>query len=445
MKVVTNLPKDFITRMQELLGDSANEYFNSLTLSAVKGIRVNTLKTNVKEFLSLCDFSLTPHPTVQYGFIANGDKFGKTILHSAGLFYMQEPSAMTTAEYLTDYLNGISCPKVLDMCSAPGGKGTHLASILNERGSIVCNEYVYKRAVELVKNIERLGIKNAVVTCEPPSKIANAYGGAFDVVLADVPCSGEGMFRKEKDAVLNWSVSSVVACAKRGAEILRSCDDCLKQNGLLLYSTCTFSREENELNCESFAHERNYEIILSKRLYPHTFVGEGHFICLMKKKSSSLPTKKLNKPNLAPKSKITAFESVAKDCVHQSFLSDYTAIYYNDKMSLLPNSILELPNVNVLRAGIRCANFFTLKDNKPLPCSRAELHHHLAMVHKKDEAPNQTCVQDDDALKYLHGNEIPSCKNGMSIVSYHGFPLGFAKVSDGIAKNRLPKQLRFNS
>ena len=238
------LKTEFTERMKKMLGDEYEEFYNAyINAPLYSGIRINTLKANAKDTVLSATGELEPVLWCKNGFYADKTIIsGNHPLHCAGLFYFQEPSAMAVVEALP--LN--EGDKVLDLCAAPGGKSTQAAAKLGKNGILVANEIVKKRADILSENIERMGISNAVVTNETPQKLCEKYTAFFDKVIVDAPCSGEGMFRKEPQAVTEWSIEHTVSCGVRQKNILECAVKMLKAGGMLVYSTCTFAPEENE-------------------------------------------------------------------------------------------------------------------------------------------------------------------------------------------------------
>ena len=237
------LPAAFLDKMKRLLKDEYEAFVRSYEEPRKTGLRVNTLKVSVPEFLRISPFVLQPVPWTNEGFFyREEDRPGKHPYHAAGLYYIQEPSAMAVGE--------IAAPepgeKVLDLCAAPGGKTAHMAARMKQQGLVVANEIHPNRARILSQNVERMGIRNAVVTNESPERLAQRFPGFFDRVLVDAPCSGEGMFRKDPESRAEWSEGRVRMCAVRQLDILRHAAGMLRPGGRLVYSTCTFSPEENE-------------------------------------------------------------------------------------------------------------------------------------------------------------------------------------------------------
>ena len=264
--------------MKSELADGYEKFLLSYERKAERALRVNTLKIQPEDFKSISPFELEQVPWEKNGFYVTGENLGKTIYHAAGLYYLQEPSAMCAAPKL-EVKQG---ERVLDLCSAPGGKGTQLAQYLNGSGILFLNEINFSRAKILSSNVERLGVKNAVVICAAPSKLAEIFEGYFNKILVDAPCSGEGMFKKESAAIPEWSVENVNACARRQTEILESAYKMLSKGGRMVYSTCTFAPEEDEHQIENFIKKHSgCKLSEMKKLYPHEIRGEGHFYAVI--------------------------------------------------------------------------------------------------------------------------------------------------------------------
>ena len=298
------LPIDFTKRMKELLGEEYGNFEASYSEDPVRSFRINTNKISKENFEKINPFGGEKIPYAENGFYFSGDGIGNHPYHHAGMIYIQEPSAMAAVESVDIQPDW----NILDLCASPGGKSTQAAS-QNPDGVLVSNEIVPSRCKTLTGNIERMGFQNVITTCADAKRIAALYNEAFDLVIVDAPCSGEGMFRKDKNAQKEWSVENVLHCAERQREILDKIKTTVKPGGLLLYSTCTFSLEENEKNVDWFLNENdNFELIEVKdsvkkftadgimfdgcneknisrcrRFYPHVAKGEGQFIALMKK------------------------------------------------------------------------------------------------------------------------------------------------------------------
>ena len=423
-----NLPQAFMERMRRCLGDEAEEFFASYSRPPEKGIRVNTLKTSIEHFRSITPFKLEPVPWEKNGFYVTDEKPGKTVLHAAGVYYVQEPSAMCAAPLL-DVHGG---ERVLDLCSAPGGKGTQLAQTMAGNGIIYLNEVNFSRAKILSSNVERMGIRNAVVTCASPAVLAGNLGGVFDKILVDAPCSGEGMFRKDPAAVDEWSEENVDMCAARQADILNYAAQLLAPGGRLVYSTCTFSTEEDEAQISSFLKTHpQFRLEKQIKLFPHRVRGEGHYAALLSKLDGEAERIKSVEPR-AGRVATTLFEEFAKQYLKITFSNLHSV---GNKLYSLPDGYFKC-GAQILRAGIELGEI--AKD-------RFVPSHSLAMSLGHDEA---TFIELDEstALSFLSGNtfECAHDTNGWAVAAYSGFPLGWCKVSNGTAKNHLPKALRIN-
>lgn len=426
---MTELPEQFKIRMANLLGDGFGEFLASYENKPFKAVRVNTLKISAEQFKSIFPLELCGEVAWEpNGFYVDSEKAGKTIEHAAGLYYVQEPSATCAAPLLA--VKGGE--RVLDLCSAPGGKGTQLAQAMNGEGIIVLNEINFARAKILSRNVERLGIKNAVVTCAPPEAVAAAFVGYFDKVIVDAPCSGEGMFKKEPQAISEWSVANVQACAVRQKFILECADEALKRGGRMVYSTCTFAREEDEEQIERFLQNHaNYELLKSEKLYPHEVRGEGHFAALMQKGDGE-------------DNEIQPFNAVFSDKKLLKVFREFEKVYLKtspfENLHLVGDTLYSIPqdcpsvNLQILRIGIRLGVFKN---------GRFEPDHSLAMALNRSEA---NCIEVDEktALSYLSGNTFECGENesGWRVVTYCGYPLGWCKAVNGVAKNHLPKGIR---
>lgn len=427
------LPEKFIERMETMLESDAAAFFDSYEKEPVRGLRVNTLKTTPDAFAAASPFALSPSDIIPEGFVLEekGEGIGNHPYHLAGLFYMQEPSAMS-AIAAVDPKPGM---KILDLCAAPGGKSGGIAARLNGEGLIVSNEIVPNRAKTLSFTMERLGVPNAVVTCAHPDALCTALEGYFDAVLVDAPCSGEGMFRKDDGAIAEWSPEHVEACAARQQAILASAYRAVKQGGALVYSTCTFSREENEDTVERFVREHaDMEIEFMHRLYPHTCRGEGHFVARLIKNGGEEVSYKNMK--LTP----------CRDKEYASFIKDtFEVPPKGQAYSLKDGRIIilreELPGglegLRILSAGIYAGD---IQKGRFMPS-----HTLFLAAHGGKLKHSINLAADSGELRaYLSGNTIPVDESykGWCEVCVNGHPLGFGKAVEGTLKNHLPKGLR---
>ncbi|MGN0805522.1 MAG: RsmF rRNA methyltransferase first C-terminal domain-containing protein [Candidatus Coproplasma sp.] len=422
------LPVGFINRVKCDLKGEAQSFLNSYDRQPYKAIRVNTLKISSEDFKKISPFALSQVKWEPNGFYVSEEKAGKTILHAAGLYYVQEPSAMSAAPILCVQPG----EKVLDLCSAPGGKGTQLAQALHGEGLVVLNEIDYSRAKILLRNVERLGIKNAVVTCAPPEKIAKAFVGYFDKVLVDAPCSGEGMFLKEPNAVTEWSEKNVELCAIRQQKILECAQKALKVGGKMVYSTCTFAPIEDELQVESFLKEfTNFSLIEQHKLLPNKDMGEGHFVALLQKNGGEEECSVRTLRPVAPEKKVALYRDFERRYLTTSFDNLHLV---GDELYSLPDLFPRTDGLQILRAGVPLGEF---------KGDRFEPSHSLAMCLKSEEADCME-VDEQNAINYLKGLtfDCDERQSGWKLVTYLNYPLGWCKAVNGTAKNHLPKGIR---
>lgn len=428
------LPDEYLKRLQAQLPDSYAAFLDTYSDPPKRGVRVNTLKISPVDFEKIAPCKLGDKvPWEPAGFYAYSDRPGKSVLHTAGLYYVQEPSAMSVAPEL-DVKPG---ERVLDLCSAPGGKGTQLAQYMNGAGVLVLNEPEPKRYAVLCGNVERMGIKNAVVTCANPKSLEDVFCGYFNKILVDAPCSGEGMFRKEPDAIAEWSEASVRACAVRQQKILESAHKMLAGGGRLVYSTCTFSPEEDENQILSFicAH-KEYELIKMEKLYPHKVRGEGHFYAVLEKRDGE--TLDITPCRRSAKNKDAG---VYKEWERQTLLSPLPDLHISGNLvfGVPPEQLQISSKLSKLKIPARAGVFVgEIVDGK-----RFEPAHSLAMSLKASEV---RCIDVDynTALNYLRGATFTCPENlgGWYAVTYLGYPLGWCKAVNSTAKNHLPKGLR---
>ena len=432
---MATLPEKFIENMKKQLPENEWEaFFACYEKKPFKGVRLNGLKGGRYALKPLLPFLGEPIPWEENGFYTDEEKLGGNPLHFAGAFYSQEPSAMSAAPLL-EVKPG---ERVLDLCSAPGGKGTQLACAMDGKGIIVLNEPVSSRAKILSQNVERMGIKNAVVLNEYPDALATKFQGYFDKILVDAPCSGEGMFRKNAEEALGeWSEENVALCAERQKGILDCATKMLRVGGRLVYSTCTFASAEDEGQVRDYlASHPEMQLLKQEKLYPHKVDGEGHFVALFEKLSrteeweSRLKEHKRSVTNGGEK----AYRDFEKTFFKEKFafrLHEVNGILYE-----LPENVFDWKGLQVLRVGVRLGE---------VKNGRFEPSHSLAMCVRADECKNVVdfTVDDERLEKYLRGEtfdwDIP---NGWCVVCVHGLPVGLGKAVGGTVKNHLPKGLR---
>lgn len=417
---------EYLRRMQKILPDF-EEYKACLRQAPYKGIRVNTLKISAAEFKKISPFALEQIEWESSGFLIEDEKPGRSVYHDAGLFYVQEPSAMCAAPLL-DVKPG---ERVLDLCSAPGGKGTQLAQAMRGEGILVLNEKIPDRAKILLQNVERMGIVNAVVTNADPSELSERLEGYFDKVLVDAPCSGEGMLRKEAAAAENWSIANVEMCAARQKKILESAAKLVAPGGMLVYSTCTFSKEEDERNAEWFVKEfPQFELLSQRKIYPHREKGEGHFAALFRRCGGEKVRYKAWKP-IADKRNINAWKEFEREFLKKPLCGEF--LTFGKNICLVPAGLFSLDGLRVLRAGL------LLGENAG---KRFEPAHALALGADRNNLTKIADLDDEQILRYLHGEELPPIDlQGWCVAAYHGYPIGLAKSGNAL-KNHYPKGLR---
>lgn len=431
---MTNLPKEFLDEMKIILGDEYNEFIKSYDDLKTTGLRVNTLKMTKDKLLSLNLYSLQEIPWTNEGFYYDESIYrpGKNPLHEAGAYYLQEPSAMSVVPKL-DVQEG---EKILDMCAAPGGKSTYILSKLNNTGLLVSNEINPIRIKALGENLERFGAKNCIITNTDSRSLRKVFEGYFDKIVIDAPCSGQGMFRKDEVAISDWSYAKVLECQSIQREIIRDGYHMLKEGGILVYSTCTFAKEENEIIIEEFLEEyTDAKLIEMERLWPHKVKGEGHFVAKIQKlEEDRCSTKDL---------KIKKLDKEVKD--YRDFEKKFLNIKLDNRFELrgenlylLPDELPDIKKLKVLRYGLHLG---ILKKN------RFEPSHALSHYLKIDDVKyiENFNINEKEVLDYLRGNTINTGQSrGWVLVCVEGVALGWGKESNGVLKNHYPKGLRIN-
>lgn len=427
------LPEAFLQRMEAQLGSEYPAFLESLERPRAVALRFNPMKGE----RPVLPFVGAPVPWEPEGFYYDPEtRPGLHVYHEAGVYYLQEASAMAPVALL-DPKPG---ERVCDLCAAPGGKTTQIAGRMLGRGFLVCNEINPKRAKILSRNIERMGVANALVTNEHPETLASRFPGFFDRVLVDAPCSGEGMFRKEEAAVTDWSQETVQMCARRQREILDSAARLVRPGGRLVYSTCTFAPEEDEETVAAFleAHpEFTPEPVeapwfvpgenASYRMWPHKLLGEGHFAAVLRKtqgESGEVPACPGEK---CPK----AWESFAKEL--DITLPEGKAVSFGQSLYWAPMELPELNRLKVLRPGLELGT-----ERK----GRFEPAHALALWLKTCAVAESFPPESPEMKAYLHGDVVPSGKKGWCLVQAGGYAIGWGKGDGSVLKNHYPKGLR---
>lgn len=422
----------FLQRLFRQIPD-AEAYVECRNEPPFRGIRVNTLKISPQEFQKIAPFPLRPVAWEESGFFIEDEKPGKSLYHDAGLYYVQEPSAMSAAPLL-DVQPG---ERVLDLCSAPGGKGTQLAQKMRGKGLIVLNEKMPDRARVLLQNTERMGITNAVVTCADPASLAERLPAFFDKILVDAPCSGEGMFRKEPEALRQWSEQNVLMCADRQKKILASAEKMLAPGGKLVYSTCTFSEEEDEENAAWFIRQfPQMKLVRQHKFWPQRGEGEGHFAALFVKEEgdrSSCASLRFS----ADKKEILLWKDFEGSFLKKPFCLPERIFFFKNALYAIPEEVFLLDGLRVLSVGVRLGE--VIYGGKK---ARFEPSHALVMAADRGDIRSVVSLDETSARKYLRGEELPAGnERGWCAVAYNGWPLGLAKAS-GTLKNHYPKSWR---
>lgn len=476
------LPIDFENQMRELLGDeyaSFRESYDTPHFSALRRNRRKISASGLSHLLNI-DESLMSSSSVAWeksgiyyispdknddwenyaagsveelennsfeeNYVAKLNQPGKSPFHDAGLYYIQEPSAMLPVSLLEVNDSG---QRILDLCAAPGGKTTQIADAMNGKGILFANEIISSRAKILSENIERMGVSNAIVISSDPREIADRFAGYFDRILVDAPCSGEGMFRKHPEAASEWSLENVRICADRQSWILDCAANMLKPGGIIVYSTCTFNRLEDEESVLSFL-ERHCDFSLCgdmHRIFPHKDRGEGHFAAKLKKNDLENAERRYPSEKSVKNEQITSFFDFAKDTLSENgrrhlFGDDMNekkceGIYllFGKQLYLSPKEVPSLKGLKVLRPGLHLGT---------LEKGRFEPSHALALYLSSGDTRCECNIDSDsDARKYIKGETL-RCENGKgwTLVTVNGYSLGWGKTSNSILKNHYPKGLR---
>lgn len=451
-------PPEWVRRMEALLGPEA-EPFLAAVADPAPGLRVNTLRLPAARFAAMAPFALGPlaFPPEGFRLLDAGPRPGRHPWHAAGLFYLQDPGAMAVGA-LVDPRPG---ERVLDLAAAPGGKATHLAARMGGEGVLVANDVHAGRARELAGNLERCGVRNALVTNESVERLAGHFGPWFHRVLLDAPCSGESMFHKSDAARSDWSPASVLGCARRQKELLSEAARCVAPGGLLVYSTCTFAAEENEGAVGDFlaAHPgweveplpappgaapgrpewvpgggdaRTRETL---RLWPHRVPGAGHYVAALRRPADGAPEPLRD----AAGSASGAARALLREWVEASLrgpLPEGEVLARGDELFLLPPGTPELGWLRVERPGLWLGTAAR---------GRFEPAHALALWLPPCRARGIVELDPEGAevAAYLRGETLASTgEPGWVPVTAGGFALGWGKRVGSTVKNHLPKGLR---
>lgn len=454
------LPQAFLDRMEQMLGGEYSAFLQSYEKERYQALRVNPLKADRDVFEAAAPFTLRPVAWEPNGFYYGKEAApGKHPYHAAGVYYIQEPSAMAPAAYL-DAQPG---EKILDLCAAPGGKSTQIAAAMRGEGLLISNEIHPARAKILSENIERMGIRNAMVTNESPQSLAKVFEAYFDRIMVDAPCSGEGMFRKNADACDEWSPENVVLCAERQAEILECAASMLRPGGRMVYSTCTFAPEENEGTISQFlAKHPEFEIAdvmhypqmssgvaawtsdpqpgleRTIRLFPHRVDGEGHYLAVLTKAGSvsenyeGYCARGMEKG--IPERDAKEYLDFAKETLRNK--PEGNLIRFGEQLYLAPENMPSTKGLKVLRPGLHLG---TMKKN------RFEPSHALALALRSEDVLHSYDMAGDsqDVRMYLNGQTLQADgEKGWYLMTVDGYSIGWGKLAGEMIKNHYPKGLR---
>lgn len=459
------LPLDFTEKMQNLLSDQWEDFENCYCTNKYQGLRFNPLKKGLTpgiypqllSTLSISGTELIPWAENSYYYGEEAHP-GKHPFHEAGLYYIQEPSAMSAAALLAPSPG----ERVLDLCAAPGGKSTQLASFLNQEGLLIANEIHPARCKILSQNMERMGISNAIVTNEDSDTMAEHFPEYFHKILVDAPCSGEGMFRKNPEAALEWSLEQVSVCADRQLMILENAANMLMAGGTIVYSTCTFSPEENEGVIGCFLEKHPEFSVISReipyfdsgnpawgngmeqlkhtfRLWPHHLRGEGHFAAILKKNGQFKPMELQKNKSWKDKKLLPALQEFTSQTLSEkaeNHILSGNLTLFGDQLYRLPEGAPDLAGLRVLRAGLHIGTF---KKN------RFEPGHALALFLGPEDVKNSLSLSlsDSQTAMYYKGETLETeGQKGWCLVCVDGYSAGWGKIAGGQLKNHYPKGLR---
>lgn len=458
-----NLPIEFENKMKAFLGNEWDDFLYSYDNNRFQALRFNTLKVQSPEerMRILKTLKISSDKKVSWAneayYFDENVRPGKHPYHEMGLYYIQEPSAMSAAALLAPKPG----MRVLDLCAAPGGKSTQLATYLGDSGLLVSNEINTQRSRILSQNIERIGIKNAIVTNEDSFVLASHFPGFFNAIQVDAPCSGEGMFRKLPEAIEQWSMENVAICAARQKEILDNAAVMLKPGGTIVYSTCTFSKEENEDVIEYFLEKHpDFTLEEMERFWPHKVDGEGHFVAKLVRRGSvdtgfksDRQTKKIknnkNRKNETKSALTKENMKLLSEFLDETISDDMAALIKNSRLVMfgeqlyrLPDMEVDIKGLKVQRAGLHIGEFKK---------QRFEPSHSLALALKLSEAKNVVKLTCDNpqTIGFFNGQSVmlsdeqaAECKKGWALVCVDGYPAGWGKVNGTQVKNHYPKGLR---
>lgn len=438
------LPTHFLERIKAQLGEEYDAFMASYDEPYHVGLRINTNKIDKGTFLTKFPYRLEEVPWNPDGFYyENEDQISKHPYFYAGLYYIQEPSAMSPVVVLKPEAGDVC----LDLCAAPGGKSMQISNLIEDQGLLVTNDINETRVKAILRNAERFGLRNIVILNETPERIAKVMGHAFDSILVDAPCSGEGMFRKDPRAVKSWESFGPDACSNMQKDILEYLDQLIKKRTKIVYSTCTFAEQENERQIANLLENKSIfmprEIILKSvgneggdrshmvHLWPHKHRGEGHFLASMMAQGEVDNMILYNEPNDPPEPIMTFMSSHMKTPLHGRFEVEGERVY------LRPDIKLPTKGLNVVREGLLLGE---IKKGRFSPSQALALHLKSENFHPIVDLPSDSM----EVIKYLKGETlfVDVITDGLHLVCTDGYPLGFAKIVKGTLKNLYPASWR---
>ncbi|WP_289356000.1 RsmF rRNA methyltransferase first C-terminal domain-containing protein [Paenibacillus sp. S-12] len=462
-----SLPQAYIEQMKQMLPKDGDAFLLSYKDPRTFGLRANPTKwiTHADARLNAEQlFHLRPVPWCEEGYYYDeASRPGKHPYHAAGFYYIQEPSAMSAVALLDPRPGEF----ILDLAAAPGGKSTHIAGRMRGEGVLIANEIHPQRAKILAENIERMGIGNTIVTQSDPHALASKFPHAFDRIMLDAPCSGEGMFRKDEDAIREWSPEHVAMCAARQWDIIQAAVAMLKPGGTIAYSTCTFNRQENEEIIDHWLrHFDQFKLLRMERIWPHQAEGEGHFVAVLQWQADHSASTEASNTNMRsrkqgrkssgsrvsdPQAAYSQFEAWKREYLPGLHLPQGIPLLFGEELYWLPQGNVSavhalqggetLRGLRVPRAGLHLAH---LRKNRIEPAHALALYCRSA----KEAAQSISFAATDSAAEaYLRGEALPlegdnAQLKGWTLVSIDGLPIGFGKASGGQLKNHYPKGLR---
>lgn len=420
---------EFIQHLRKYLSEQQlSALMDSLSLPSTHALLLNVEKMDVAALLSIYP-KLTPHPIVPNGFLYSKEDYdlGRSIYHELGCFYLQEPSAMTVAYLLAPKPN----ETVLDFCAAPGGKSLQASLLMQNKGLIIANDISYSRTRAILENVERLGRGNLTITNNDFSLIEDYYQNYFDKIIVDAPCSGSGMFRKDERMIKDWSMQKVIKFAEIQKSLIAMAYRMLKPGGTMVYSTCSYSYEENEEVIASLLAQYDAEIIplshplfyvdstlpYGAHLFPYLFPGEGHYVCLIKKKG-------LLRPSVRNESKSPLPYKL--NAQGYTFFTEYGEYLY------IQDKAINLKGLNIIRHGVKVGQI-----------DKNEIRYDIHYARFVKDFPNICPLSEEEIKKYYQGESISRAyPKGYVLLTFNGLTIDIAKSDGRTIKNRLPKGLR---